>query len=222
MTMLDFLKKYLRGSPAADLREKFSRIYRDNAFGGAKSRSGQGSDLVQTAVIRRDLPRLVAELGIRSLVDAPCGDWFWMKETQLGVAEYIGVDIVEKLVELNNLHYGNPSRRFLCLNLTEDVLPTADLIFCRDCLVHLNFHDIRRAITAFKRSRSKYLLTTTFTNRGRNVDLVGKDVWRTLNFQIAPFHFPPPLRLINEGCTEANGRYGDKSLGLWRLEDLPE
>jgi len=222
MTMFDLLKKYLRTDAATGLREKFSSFYLENTFGGAKSRSGQGSDLVQTAVIRRDLPRLVAELGIKSFIDAPCGDWFWMKETQLGVAEYIGVDIVEKVVEINKLQFGDPSRRFLCLNLTEDVLPAADLIFCRDCLVHLNFQDVRRAIAAFKLSRSKYLLTTTFTNRSRNVDLAGKDVWRTLNLQIAPFNFPPPLRLINEGCTEANGRYGDKSLGLWRLEDLPE
>jgi len=181
-----------------------------------------GSDLVQTAVIRRELPRLVEELGIRSFIDAPCGDWFWMKEAHLGVAEYIGVDIVEKLVEINNLQFGNPSRRFLCLNLAEDLLPKVDLIFCRDCLVHLNFQDIRRVIANFKRSQSKYLLTTTFTNRKRNVDLAGKDVWRTPNFQVAPFNFPPPGRLINEGCTEANGLYGDKSLGLWRLEDLPE
>lgn len=177
---------------------------------------------MQTAVIRRELPRLVEELGIRSFIDAPCGDWFWMKEAHLGVAEYIGVDIVEKLVEINNLQFGNPSRRFLCLNLAEDLLPKVDLIFCRDCLVHLNFQDIRRVIANFKRSQSKYLLTTTFTNRKRNVDLAGKDVWRTPNFQVAPFNFPPPGRLINEGCTEANGLYGDKSLGLWRLEDLPE
>jgi len=222
MTILNLLKKYLSAGPAADLREKFSRIYRDNTFGGAKSRSGQGSDLVQTAAIRRELPKLVEEFGIRSFVDAPCGDWFWMKETQLGVTEYVGVDIVERLVELNNLQFGNPSRRFLCLNLAEDALPTADLIFCRDCLVHLNFHDIRRVIANFKLSRSKYVLTTTFTKRDRNADLVGKDVWRTLNFQVAPFNFPRPLRLINEGCSEANGLYGDKSLGLWRLEDLPE
>ena len=220
--MLGFLKKYLGARPAADLREKFSTIYLDNAFGGTRSRSGGGSDLVQTAVIRRELPRLVEELGIKSFIDAPCGDWFWMKETQLGVADYIGVDIVEKLVELNNLQFGNSSRRFLCMNLAEDLLPRADLIFCRDCLVHLNFHDVSRVIANFRLSQSKYLLTTTFTNRERNADLMGKDVWRTLNFQVAPFNFPPPVRLINEGCTEANGLYGDKCLGLWRLGDLPQ
>ena len=187
--MLNFLKKYLYGRPAADLREKFSNIYLDNAFGGAKSRSGEGSEMTQTAVIRRELPRLVQELGISSFMDAPCGDWFWMKETALGVAEYIGLDIVEKLIEINNIQFGGPSRKFLCRNLAEDPLPKADLIFCRDCLVHLNFQDIRRVIANFRRSQSIYLLTTTFASRQKNVDLVGKDVWRALNFQAAPFNF---------------------------------
>ncbi len=219
--MIDFLRNYFRANHGAHLRETFSRIYRNNAFGGATSRSGGGSDLVQTAVIRRELPKLVKELGIKSFVDAPCGDWFWMKETRLEVAEYIGVDIVEQLVEIHNLQFGTSSRQFLCLNIVENVLPRADLIFCRDCLVHLTFDDVRKVIANFKLSQSEYLLTTTFTNRERNVDLVGHTLWRTLNLQAAPFNFPPPVRLINEGCTEANGLYHDKSLGLWRLEDLP-
>ena len=219
--MIDFLRRFFSAGHDTSLREKFSRIYTSNAFGGAESRSGEGSDMVQTAVIRRELPRMVQELGINAFMDAPCGDWFWMKETVLGVAEYIGVDIVEKLIEINTIRFGSLSCRFLCLNLAEDALPKVDLIFCRDCLVHLNFHAVWRVIANFRRSQSTYLLTTTFTERKRNADLIGKDVWRTLNFQVAPFNFPPPVRLINEGCTEASGRYDDKSLGLWRLEDLP-
>ena len=222
MTILNFVKRLLGPLPADDLRARFTAFYRHNTFGGRRSRSGEGSSLEQTAVIRKELPKLAQEFQVRSFMDAPCGDWHWMKETELGVDEYIGLDIVESLIERNNREFGAPSRRFLCLDLAANALPRADLIFCRDCLVHLNFHDIRRVIANFKRSQSSYLLTTTFTGRTQNVDLVGKDVWRTLNLTVGPFNFPPPLRLINEGCTEANGLYGDKSLGLWRLKDLPE
>jgi hypothetical protein len=42
-----------------------------------------------------------------------------------------------------------------------------------------------------------------------------------LNLQYAPFLFPAPLAVINESCTEAGGDYADKSLALWRVEDLP-
>jgi len=44
--------------------------------------------------------------------------------------------------------------------------------------------------------------------------------WRPLNLERPPFNLPPPLVLVNEQCTEAQGRYADKSLGVWRLGDL--
>jgi hypothetical protein len=37
----------------------------------------------------------------------------------------------------------------------------------------------------------------------------------------APFNFPRPIKLINEGCTEGNNLFTDKALGLWRLQDIP-
>jgi glycosyltransferase involved in cell wall biosynthesis len=57
-----------------DLREKFTHIYSQNTFGGANSRSGEGSNMVQTVEIRRVLPQLVQEYGIESFLDSPCGD----------------------------------------------------------------------------------------------------------------------------------------------------
>ncbi|MFI3221237.1 MAG: class I SAM-dependent methyltransferase [Methylococcales bacterium] len=203
-----------------NLQDKFSDIYLNNTFKGDESLSGVGSDLVQTATIQIELPKLIKDLNIKSFIDAPCGDWFWMKETSLEVDAYIGIDIVENLIANNNQQFGSASQKFLCLNIVEDKLPKADLIFCRDCLVHLTYDDIYKVITNFKRSQSRYLLTTTFIDRDKNVDLVGKDIWRTLNLQLEPFNFPQPLLLINENCTEVDGRYADKCLGLWRLDDL--
>ena len=218
--MYTLLKEIFSTKHAVDLRNKFSKIYLNNTFRGDESRSGVGSNLHQTAVIRSELPKLIKILEIKTLIDAPCGDWYWMKETALGVEHYIGVDIVETLIEQNNQRFATAAQQFLCLNIAEDTLPRGDLIFCRDCLVHLNYADIRKVIANFKRSQSRYLLTTTFTARTKNIDLVRRNIWRTLNLQLAPFHFPPPLMIINENCTEMNGQYADKSLGLWLLDDL--
>jgi hypothetical protein len=44
--------------------------------------------------------------------------------------------------------------------------------------------------------------------------------WRQLNFQIPPFNFPPPLKLIDEKCAESGGIFADKHLALWELDDL--
>ena len=64
------------------------------------------------------------------------------------------------------------------------------------------------------------LLTTTFAGPRENVDITDGD-WRPLNLEKAPFHLPPPLATINEECTEEGGAYADKSIGVWRIDDLP-
>lgn len=209
------------GHSPEPVRSKFSRYFRDNVFGNPESHSGEGSTLEQTETLRRALPALLAEIGASSLVDAPCGDFNWMRDTDLGIDRYVGVDIVEELIRADQQRYGNDGRTFLCRDIIRDPLPKADVILCRDCLVHLTFDQALKAIGNFKRSGSTYLLTTTFSDRDANVDLKGKDIWRTLNLEHAPFNFPPPLRLISENCTEGDGAYGDKCLGLWRLADLP-
>ena len=203
------------------LKQKFSDVYEKNTFGGRISRSGEGSDLVQTEIIRRELPKIVKQYSIHTFLDAPCGDWYWMRETKLGVENYIGVDIVEKMIDQHQETYGGPGRTFQCLDLATDSLPKADLIFSRDCLVHLTFEDALNIIANFKKSGAKYLLTTTFTDRKKNNDLVGVDnFWRALNMCLPPFNFPQPLLIVNEGCTEEAGQYPDKSLGLWLLDDV--
>ena len=105
------------------------------------------------------------------------------------------------------------------MDITTDGLPQADLVLCRDCLVHFSYEQIFRALKNFKDSRSEYLLMTTFAGRQSNSDIVTGD-WRPLNFRISPFNLPEPFKVINEKCTEEGGRYADKSLALWRLADV--
>ena len=211
----------ISGERFEQLKEKFSEVYEKNIFGGRISRSGEGSDLVQTEIIRNELPLIVKRFSIQTFLDAPCGDWYWMKETNLGVTQYIGVDIVESMIKKHKIEFASHGRAFECLNLATDSLPKADLIFSRDCLVHLSFEDAIRIISNFKKSGAKYLLTTSFIDRTENNDLVGKDsFWRPLNMCLAPFNFPEPLLIVNEGCTEEANQYADKCMCLWLLCDI--
>lgn len=202
-----------------DLKNKFDEVYEKNLFRGKESRSGEGSNLAHTEVIRKKIPHLLKELNIKTMIDAPCGDWYWMSKTTLPVDNYIGIDIVEALITRNQANFGSDQVRFLALDITKSPLPYADLIFSRDCLVHLSYRDAIKAINNFKKSGAKYLLTTTFTERKKNEDL-GSGFWRPLNKQLSPFCFPEPLLIINENCTEENNQYSDKSLGLWLLQDI--
>jgi glycosyltransferase involved in cell wall biosynthesis len=201
------------------LKEKFSEVYAKNVFGGEESRSGAGSDLSQTEVIRSEIPSILRKYGIRAALDAPCGDWYWMQHVDLGIDRYIGVDIVDALIEKNRTLFGRDGVEFASVDLSKDELPSVDLIFSRDCLVHLSYADALKILRNFKASGARYLLTTTFTDRDSNEDL-GEGFWRPLNMQLAPFNFPAPLELVNEKCTEGGNAFGDKSIGLWRFDDL--
>ena len=201
-------------------RRRFSKIYTANVFGSSESRSGEGSNLAQTETVRRELPGLLGRLGVKTLLDAPCGDFNWLHITPLPLEAYIGIDIVEELVKKNARQDAGPGREFRCLDLIKDPLPRADLILCRDCLVHLTFDQARAALRNFRRSGATYLLTTTFTDCVKNTDLRWGKIWRPLNLQLPPFNFSAPRALINENCTEENGRFRDKCLGLWALGEL--
>jgi hypothetical protein len=206
--------------PVSQLERQFADIYRRNLWLDAESRSGPGSRLSQTANLRQALPPLLAELQATQLLDAPCGDFNWMRHVQLNGTEYVGGDVVPDLVARNRELYSGPRRRFITLDLTADALPRADVIMCRDCLPHLSFADALTVLANLRRSNAQYLLTTTYTERQENYDCA-TGCWRPLNLQRPPFNLPPPLKLINEGCTEGDGVLADKSLGLWRLADLP-
>lgn len=206
-------------SDAAGSRLDFSAIYRDNGFVGTESLSGAGSTRFQTRVIRQKLPEIFRELGVKNVVDIPCGDFHWMRDVDLADIHYTGADVVDEMVRKNQQLFGGPLRAFECVNLITGPLPAADLVFCRDCLVHLPFEDALAAIETIRQSKCQWLLTTTFTRETPNTDLDAAG-WRALNLTLPPFNLPKPTLLISEKCTEAGGLAGDKSLGLWRVADL--
>jgi hypothetical protein len=201
--------------------EAFRHAYQTNLWAGAESRSGPGSGLDQTAALREGLPDLCRRYGVRVLLDLPCGDWRWMAWVPLPDIQVIGADLLPELAEQNTLNFGVPGRRFTSLDLTRSPLPEADLLLCRDCLVHFSFADIGRALSNIRGSRITWLLTTTFPGQPANREIVTGD-WRPINLTRPPVNLPEPVELLNEGCTEGAGVFADKSLGLWRVSDLPD
>ena len=197
----------------------FTKIYTNNLWKGKNSVSGPGSELDQTGTVIQSLSRIIREYEFSTMLDVPCGDFHWMKEVDLGDVDYIGADIVTALLEENTRRYSGEQIRFQKCDLISDQIPCVDLILCRDCLVHFSSQDSFSALKNICDSHSGFLLTTTFPEQ-----LVNQEIrtggWRALNLEIEPFCFPPPLTTINEGCTEENGTYQDKSLGLWSIADL--
>lgn len=199
--------------------QRFKNIFKNNSWGGRNSVSGRGSDLDQTEHIIREIPALFKDMDISTLLDIPCGDFNWMRNIDLSGIKYIGADIVKEIIKNNKNQYEKNNVSFRHMNLIEDTLPQVDLILIRDGLVHMSYGDIFKSLNNVCNSISQYLLTTSFTDRQDNKDIITGE-WRPLNLQIAPFLLPKPIRIINEKCTQGKLSYTDKSLGLWKISDI--
>jgi len=206
--------------PLLPVQYRFTRTYK---LGGwdkdtSDSASGSGSTLAATEELRRALPALLTQLNIRSMLDAPCGDLHWMKEVLAQLPadfRYHGADIVAPLIA-SLKPQETPRVTFSVRDIIKDELPRAELILCRDCLIHLSTRDIRKALANFRASGAKYLLTTTYPLIEEYKDIVtGR--FRALNLEAAPFNFPEPLWRHKE-----YDRFGGKSLVLWPLDAIPD
>lgn len=224
---VDFRRKLIGGRTQAEIESAFSReergrriagrfteIWRANGWGCAETRSGSGATLEQTLVVRRELERLFAELGVRTLVDAGCGELNWMSRISEKLDLYLGFDVVEDLVaELRKRFEARKTHLFNTAEITQHVLPRADAILCRDVLTHLPHAMVSEALQNFRKSGSRYLIATTFP-RGRN-DAIRIGAWQAMDLCAEPFRLPAPRLLINEELKNSV-----KSLGVWALDDI--
>jgi hypothetical protein len=212
-------------SKSKNTEQVFTEFYKSNFWEGKESVSGAGSSAQATKIIIKEFPSLFNDLNISTILDIPCGDFNWMKNIDMKKVRYIGADIVKEMIHKNTEKYKKKNISFQNLNLINEKLPKVDLILVRDGLVHFSFKDIFSSLKNICDSESKYLLTTTFTEREYNKDIETGN-WSPLNLQAAPFLLPKPIRIINEGLclTEGDGvnkhPYKDKSLGLWKIDDI--
>ena len=181
--------------------EVFTRIYKRNRWRSKESRSGSGSELIYTTNLRNHLPELLKYYHVNRLLDAPCGDFNWMRHVIPSLdIEYFGGDIVNDLVKENQLKFGGEENvTFIQIDICNDPLPVADMMIVRDCLFHLSFVDIYHFFENFCSSDIGLLLTTThLLSSGLNCDIKTGD-YRPIYLFSSPFCFPPePLRRIKD------------------------
>jgi len=203
-----------------DLAEIFTQIYRSSAWveKGTSSKSGFGSTLEMTFFVRAGLEKIIQDFRPASFLDLPCGESDWLRPVvDVHSFHYTGADIVLDVIERNQRQW--PQYEWLVLDICASPLPMVDMIFCRDCFVHFPLEFIFKALGNIRSSGSKYLVMTTFPQitEGNGEIVAGK--WRRLDFTQEPFKLPEPLLLVNE-CGDYPSKAGDKSLGVWGLDQL--
>jgi hypothetical protein len=197
-------------NPAA----RFAKVHEKNYWASSESRSGEGSTLEATTFLRQALLGFIARMNIKSMLDIPCGDFNWMQHVGLGIP-YLGGDIVEALIRENQVKYAHANRTFQVLDLTNSALPANDLVLTRDCLNHLSLADIRKAVANVRSSGSIFWAVTQFPAQRLNRDQESGFYYREINFQNAPFYWPPPIE------THEEKMHPGKHISFWRISDLP-
>ena len=174
-------------------KEKFYEIYKNNLWSSSESVSGQGSEKAYTEPLRKWLISIIKTLKVKDFVDAPCGDFNWMKHVTPNVdINYIGLDIVDSLISKNKSEYVSSKLDFRVANICKDALPACDMIMVRDCLFHLSYEDINNFLHNLATTDYKYLLTTTHKVERdfKNSNIITGD-FRIIDLFSEPFNFDP-------------------------------
>jgi hypothetical protein len=203
-----------------DREAVFTRIAENRYWNSAETVSGVGSELATTGHLRDGLPELLRELGVRSLIDAGCGDCNWIARTQLPIESYRGIEIVPSIVETLRERFADRAHmQFRQGDISRIDIPPADLILARDVLVHNDNAAVTRFLKAAVASGAAWLLTTHFPGHTENRAIVPGD-WRPINLCRPPFRLPEPERQLSEEANADHPDYRDKTLALWRLAEV--
>ena len=153
------------------------QIYEKHLWGGKESKfySGEGShldELVQPyiQVVKEFLTSFEQPI---SVCDLGCGDFNVGKELVKYTKNYIGVDIVERLIEYNKEKYTAENLEFQCLDIAEVELPVADCVMIRQVLQHLSNQEVQNILQ--KLSAYKYVIVTEHIPEGEfvpNIDII--------------------------------------------------
>lgn len=163
------LPPQIRPDERKDLRRLFSRIYKENLWGGEKGEfySGPGSDDHVGVSYAETISAYIRQNGIKSVVDIGCGD-FRIASKFIGPGiQYTGIDVVPDLIKANQERYGNDHVRFQCLDATQESIPDAQLCLIRQVLQHLSNEHIARILEKCK--KYPHLIITEHVLLGESV-----------------------------------------------------
>lgn len=189
--ILHYKFMYRRALRQSTLEEKFTLIFDKNLWGSRESSSGIGSEIAYTESLRDWIIQLIRDHDVKTIVDAPCGDFNWMRFVLSEVdVDYVGLDIVAGMVQANNDCYGDENVEFIVADICTDELPGCDLLIVRDFLFHLSWNDTDRFLENIAGLEFKYLLTTSHLvdKRYVNSDVVSGD-FRLIDIFRRPYYF---------------------------------
>lgn len=195
---------------------RFEAIYHLNLWFSPESRSGTGSEIHNTQVVRKALSELLRRSEVRVFVDVPCGDFNWMSTVRQEVpgfdAKYVGMDRVGALVDMNKSRHAGLDFR---TGTIEELNIQADLILVRDLLQHLRTASQLSILRHLRTTGSRLLLINYEAHLTANTHIWIDPAprWVGVNLELPPFSLRPVSTYTGEDSR-------DKHYGLFELGSI--
>ena len=182
--------------PKQPVKKIMSEIYAKKKWGGAKHDFYSGFGSHSKKVVRPYVKTISKFLKSNSnpllVCDLGCGDFNIGSQLVEFSKGYIGVDVVEELIQRNKKLFICDKLSFKCLNIVEEELPKADCILIRQVLQHLSNADILKVIEKLK--AYTYVIVTEHIPKGTfeaNLDkITGANIRLSRNSGVV-LHEPP-------------------------------
>ena len=204
----------------------FSSIYKSNHWNKGRvldpklnSFSGPGSipDSNQTNHLILELNTFFQNNKIKSFIDAPCGDCAWVSKLFSTKIHYIGIDIVEVLIEKNRKKYSKYKNvKFYNKDIINfDGFGSYDFVLLRDFFIHLPLDSINKILNNLKKSKCKYFAFNSYEDITKNKDItLGKH--RKINLRKEPFNLDEPYFKIREINNDSKSKMLDNFIYIYK------
>jgi len=171
------MKETKRSKKPWPTKDAMEQIYEINLWGGDEVDFYSGSGSHNPEIVDPYIE--VVSSFLRSFEKSPvvcdlgCGDFNVGKELVHLSKKYVGVDIVESLIDRNKKNFVADNLEFHCLDIAKDELPKGDCALVRQVLQHLSNAEIKRIV--LKLCNYQYIIVTEHIPEGGfdpNVDII--------------------------------------------------
>jgi SAM-dependent methyltransferase len=126
------------------------------------------------------LKEFVKTNNIKTILDLGCGDFNLMKHVDFKDVEYLGVDLVNELIEKNNINYGSINIKFINNKIHDyEFKDNYDLILCKDVLQHWSTQSVITFLSVIKNYKYCLLINDynndEYYNKNFNVPILDSE-----------------------------------------------
>jgi SAM-dependent methyltransferase len=144
-------------------KEVFTTIYEEKLWGKDTScafYSGSGShDQTTVALYVAAIQSFISRLPYKpNALDLGCGDFNVGIKIRKLCNQYVACDVVASLIERNRLVFSELDVDFRCMDMCDEDLPSADIVFVRQVFQHLTNQQILSVVSKLK--NYKFLIIT--------------------------------------------------------------